>query len=89
MHKHSSLALADDARKKAIASLRAYSAENFDDELSELKAMLLLDHILEDIAPAIYNQAALDARRFVEDRAADIEAALHKSEFPVSGKRKR
>lgn len=89
MHKHSSLTLADDARKKAIASLRAYSAENFDDELSELKAMLLLDHILEDIAPAIYNQAALDARRFVEDRAADIEAALHKSEFPVSGKRKR
>ena len=89
MHKHSSLALPDDARKKAIASLRAYSAENFDDELSELKAMLLLDHILEDIAPTIYNQAALDARRFVEDRAADIEAALHKSEFPVSGKRKR
>jgi uncharacterized protein (DUF2164 family) len=89
MSKHSSLALADDARKKAIASLRAYSAENFDDELSELKAMLLLDHILEDIAPAIYNQAALDARRFVEDRAADIEAALHKSEFPISGKRKR
>lgn len=89
MHKHSSLALSDDARKKAIASLRAYSAENFDDELSELKAMLLLDHILEDIAPAIYNQAALDARRFVEDRAADIEAALHKSEFPISGRRKR
>jgi uncharacterized protein (DUF2164 family) len=89
MHKHSSLALPDNARKQAIASLRAYSAENFDDELSELKAMLLLDHILEDIAPAIYNQAALDARRFVEDRAADIEAALHKSEFPVSGKRKR
>ena len=89
MHKHSSLTLADDARKKAIASLRAYSAENFDDELSELKAMLLLDHILEDIAPAIYNQATLDARRFVEERAADIEASLHKSEFPVSGKRKR
>lgn len=89
MHKHSSLALSDDARRKAIASIRAYSAENFDEELSELKAMLLLDHILEDIAPAIYNQAALDARRFVEERAADIEAALHKSEFPISGRRKR
>ncbi len=89
MHKHSALSLPDDARHLAIASLRGYSAEHFDSELSELQAMLLLDHILTDLAPAIYNQAALDARRFVEDRAADIEAALHKSEFPVSGRRKR
>ncbi len=89
MHKHSALSLTDQARHSAVASLRAYSAENFDHELSELQAMLLLDHILTDLAPAIYNQAALDARRFVEDRAADIEASLHKSEFPISGRRKR
>ncbi len=89
MHKHSALSLTEEARHQAIASLRAYSAEHFDRELSELQAMLLLDHILTDLAPAIYNQAALDARRFVEDRAADIEAALHKSEFPVSSRRKR
>lgn len=89
MHKHSALILTADARHQAIASLRAYSDEHFDDALSELQATLLLDHILTDIAPAIYNQAALDARRFVEERAADIDAALHKSEFPISGRRKR
>jgi uncharacterized protein (DUF2164 family) len=89
MHKHSSITLNEPARKLAVASLRAYSAENFDDELSELQATLLLDHILADVGPAIYNQAAADARAYVEERAADLEAALHKSEFPLSGRRKR
>ncbi len=89
MHKHAPLTLDDRVRRQAIASLRAYSADHFDDALSELQATLLLDHILTDLAPAIYNQAAADARTYVEERAADLEAALHKAEFPVSGRRAR
>ncbi len=89
MHKHAALTLTNEARQQAIISLRAYSTEHFDSELSELQATMLLDHFLTDLAPSIYNQAALDARRFVEDRAADIEAALHKSEFPISSRRAR
>lgn len=89
MHKHASLILDEPARKRAVSSLRTYAAENFDDELSELQATLLLDHILTDIGPAIYNQATTDARAYVEERAADLEAALHKAEFPISTRRKR
>jgi uncharacterized protein (DUF2164 family) len=87
MHKQAALVLVEPVRKQAVASLRAYAAENFDNELSELQATLLLDHVLSDIGPAIYNQAAADARAYVEDRAADLEAALHKAEFPLSGRR--
>lgn len=88
-HKHAALALAESARKQAVASLRTYSAENFDEELSDLQATLLLDHILADIGPAIYNQALADARMYVEERAADLDASLQKAEFTVSGRRKR
>lgn len=89
MHKHAALALTDAARRLAIASLRTYAAEELDTELSELRATLLLDHVLADIGPAVYNQAAADARAYLEERAADLEAALHKAEFPLSGRRKR
>ena len=89
MHKHASITLSETVRRQAVASLRTYSADEFDRELSELQAALLLDYILEDIAPAIYNQAAADARAYLEERAADLEAALHKAEFPKSGRRKR
>ena len=82
------LVLVEPVRKQAVASLRACAAENFDNELSELQATLLLDHVVSDIGPAIYNQVSGDARAYVEDRAADPEAALHKAECPRSGRRK-
>lgn len=89
MHKKAPLGLPDATRKQAIASLRTYSADHFDEELSELQATLLLDHVLTDLGPAIYNQAVADARLYVEERAADLDAALQKAEFPISGRRKR
>ncbi|MDX2183705.1 MAG: DUF2164 domain-containing protein [Gemmatimonadaceae bacterium] len=89
MHKPSTLSLDQDVRKQAIVSIRGFVTSELELDLSDLQATLLLDHLLADIGPAIYNQAAADARRFVEDRAADLEAALQKAEFPVSGRRRR
>ncbi len=88
-HKHAAITLDEPLRKQAVASLRSYSAENFDEELSDLKATLLLDHVLADIGPAIYNQALADAKAYIEERAADLDASLQKAEFTVSGRRKR
>jgi uncharacterized protein (DUF2164 family) len=89
MHKHASITMPDAARKQAIASLRAYAAHELDHELSDLQATLLLDHVLADLGPVIYNQATADARAYLEERAADLEAALQKAEFPRSGRRPR
>jgi uncharacterized protein (DUF2164 family) len=86
MHKHASLSLSEPARKQAVASLRAYAAENFDDEMSELQATLLLDHVLVDIGPAIYNQAVADARR--TSRALRTRSGAPQGGF-CSGRRKR
>ncbi len=85
----SALALDHETRQRAIISIRSFVTSELELDLSDLQATLLLDHLLADIGPAIYNQAAADARRFVEDRAADLEAALQKAEFPVSGRRRR
>jgi uncharacterized protein (DUF2164 family) len=89
LHKKSALDVSAQSRSQAVLSLRSYSAENWDQELSELQATLLFDHILADLAPAIYNQAIADARLYVEERAADLDASLQKAEFPVSSRRKR
>jgi uncharacterized protein (DUF2164 family) len=89
MHKHASITLTEPIRLQAVASLRAYASDELERELSDLQAALLLDHVLADIGPAIYNQATADARVYLEERAADLEAALHKAEFPRSGRRKR
>jgi uncharacterized protein (DUF2164 family) len=83
------VAIADRARTQAIASIRRYVAENMEEEIGDLKATLFLDYILTEIGPSIYNQAIADARKFVEESAADLGGACYQSEFPFFAKPKR
>ncbi len=86
MKKKSTISISKDARENAVSSLRTYAAEHLDEEMGDLKAGLLLDFILEEIGPTIHNQAISGARAFIEDRAADLDAAFHQNEFPGSAR---
>ena len=89
MHKRSAITVSDDARQQAIASLRGYFAEHMDEEIGDLKAALLLDFILAELGPTIYNQAIVDARAFFDERIGDLAAVCFHDEFPSSVHRKR
>ena len=78
----SAITLSEKSREQAIASLRRYVEENLDEKIGDLKAALLLDYILEEHGPAIYNQAIADARRFFAERSADLGAIGYQAEFP-------
>jgi uncharacterized protein (DUF2164 family) len=69
------------ARADAIASLKRYFEENFE-PLGDLPAGLLLNYILEEIGPAIYNHAIHDAQARMTQRVADLEGELFADEFP-------
>jgi uncharacterized protein (DUF2164 family) len=89
MRDNEAIVISDDARKRAIVSIRRYFAENLDDEIGELKATLALDYFLAELGPSIYNQAIADARRFFEERTADLAAVCYHAEFPFWAKAKR
>ena len=89
MRDKESIVISDDARKRALASIRRYFAESLDDEIGELKATLVLDYVLAELGPTIYNQAIADARGFFEERAADLGAICYHAEFPFWAKVKR
>jgi uncharacterized protein (DUF2164 family) len=73
--------LPDEARKRAIASLRRYCGEHLDTDVGDLKAALLLDFFLKEIAPSVYNAAIGDAQTYVRDRLDDLEGVCHEDEF--------
>lgn len=52
--------LSPDTRKQIIASLQRYFAENMDEEIGDLQADLLLDYVLGEIGPTVYNRAIAD-----------------------------
>jgi uncharacterized protein (DUF2164 family) len=73
--------LSPETRKQLLASIKRYAAENLDDEIGDLKAGLLLDYCLQEIGPAVYNQAIADAQSYFTGRVADLEGVCHEEEF--------
>jgi uncharacterized protein (DUF2164 family) len=73
--------LTDDTVEKILKSLRRYFTEQREEELGELQAKLLLDFVLEEIGPSIYNAAIADAQIYLRDRVADLDGACFMPEF--------
>ena len=70
------------ARADAIASLQQYFERNLPEPIGELAAGLLLNFFVEEIGPAIYNQAIRDAQTRMQQRVADLDGELFEDEFP-------
>ena len=73
--------LPKEATEKMLASIRRYFAEQREEEIGELQAKLLLDFVMQEIAPSIYNAAITDAQTYLRDRVADLDGACYVPEF--------
>jgi uncharacterized protein (DUF2164 family) len=51
------ITLAKDVEKKLTASIKRYASESLETDFGELQASLFLQFCLEEIGPAVYNQA--------------------------------
>lgn len=60
-------------RQQMVERLQAYFAEEREAEMSTMAAEFLLDFILKEIGPHVYNQGIADARRLVEEKLLSIE----------------
>ena len=67
------ITLTKDVEKKLIASIKRYASENLETDIGELQSLLFLKFCLEEIGPAIYNQAISDAQTYMQEKALDIE----------------
>jgi uncharacterized protein (DUF2164 family) len=73
--------LSKQARADAIHSLQRYFEENLPEPIGDLPAGLLLNFILEEIGPAVYNQAIADAQTRMQQRVQDLSGELYADEF--------
>ena len=75
-----SIELTKPQRADAIASIQRYFEENLD-PIGELPAGLLLNFFLEEVGPAVYNQAIVDAQARVQQQLSDLNGELYADEF--------
>ncbi len=73
--------LSKQARAEAVASIQRYFREELPEPIGELPAGLLLNFILEEIGPAIYNKAIADAQARLLGRVSDLNGELYADEF--------
>ena len=73
--------LSKQVRADAITSIQRYFQENMSEPIGNMAAGLLLNYFLEEIGPAIYNQAIADAQTGITRRLSDLEGELYVPEF--------
>jgi uncharacterized protein (DUF2164 family) len=66
---------------EAIGSLKRYFASELEVELSDLRAKLLLDFLLQEIGPLAYNRGVQDAEKFFRLRLEDLPATCFEPPF--------
>jgi uncharacterized protein (DUF2164 family) len=77
----STLELSKQDRATAVASIQRYFEENMPEPIGELAAGLLLNFVIEEIGPAIYNHAITEAQTRLQQRVADLNGELYDDEF--------
>jgi uncharacterized protein (DUF2164 family) len=61
-------------RDEMVAQVRAYFSRERDEEIGDLAAGMLLDFVMENLAPEFYNQGVEDSQRYMQDAALDLLA---------------
>jgi uncharacterized protein (DUF2164 family) len=88
------ITLSPETKKQMLASIKRYVAENLEQDIGDLQAGLLLDYVLKEIGPSVYNGAIRDAQKYFLERVNDLEGVCYEHEFgywpppPANAKRK-
>jgi uncharacterized protein (DUF2164 family) len=75
------ITLSKEIRTQAITSIKRYFAENMEEKIGNIAAGALLGFFLEEIGPAIYNQAIADAQERFQQQVSELDIELHEDGF--------
>ena len=73
--------LTKEAKQNALESLQKYFEVNMEEPLGNLAAGALLQFILEEIGPSIYNKGVADAQERMQARIGELDYEVHADEF--------
>jgi uncharacterized protein (DUF2164 family) len=75
------ITLPKDTEAFLLGSLKRYAREALDLELGDLAAKLLLEFVLKEVGPSVYNQAIADAQATLQETVNDLALDCYEAEF--------
>jgi uncharacterized protein (DUF2164 family) len=73
--------LPKEARAQAIASIERWFQDERGERVGNITASALLNYVLLEIGPSVYNQAVADVQDRLAQRVAEIDVEIHEDEF--------
>lgn len=73
--------LSREARAQAVASIERYFSEELDQRIGNIAAGALLGFFLEEIGPAVYNQAVAQVQERLQQRLQELDIEVNEDEF--------
>ena len=72
MKKEKTIKVTKEQREEMIAAIQHYFLKKREEEIGDLQAGLMLDFILEELAPEFYNQGVSDSYIYMKDTIEDL-----------------
>jgi uncharacterized protein (DUF2164 family) len=66
--------LTKEQRTEMVSSIKKYFKKERGEEIGDLASGLILDFIIEKLAPEFYNQGVQDSSKYIGDRLEDMMA---------------
>lgn len=68
-------------REQAIASIERWFSEHRGEKIGNVAASGLLNFVLQEIGPSVYNRAVADVQDKLQARVAELDFEVHEEEF--------
>ena len=68
--------LSPERRATLLHALKAHVTAEFDEPLSDFRAMALIDFFVRELGPHVYNQGVRDAAAFLQEKLADLDGEI-------------
>ena len=83
------LELTKEETEQVVPSLQRYFREEFDQELSEMRARFLLEYFQKEIAPLAYNKGVKDAEQYFRSKTEDLTGVCYEDPLTYWTRKKR
>jgi uncharacterized protein (DUF2164 family) len=75
------IALSGESRTAAIASIERCCEAEFNEKIGNMREAALLNFVMKEIGPSVYNSAVRDVQERLMARVSEIDLACHEDEF--------
>jgi uncharacterized protein (DUF2164 family) len=72
MRNENTLTVTKERRDEMVSLIKNYFLKERDEEIGDLASGLILDFILEKLAPEFYNLGVYDSHQYIKDAAEDL-----------------